>query len=118
MPESYDIDAEIPVIMDRLRELPEAVWECECCGNEMKFRRASLNEAYVADDLMLKCTGCYTTRKHGVGITREEFEMSLENRPARRLVDAVDDDVSLDRRDLLDDGVVADRLEDLGYKEV
>lgn len=85
------------------------------CDGEMDLRHSTLTEAgagapepYV-DDVQLKCEGCLSTQKHGIGLTRGEYEAALEARDGERIVNFVTQ-WPADERD--------ERLAALGYKEL
>jgi len=115
-------------IQDLGDRLGEDLLTCDRCGHQMVVRATQVSEDPCKNDIRLKCPttdeevlppdsdpgdlgvdlgGCGWWTRHGIPITREEYEKELEDRP-HRLVDAVNTPVS---------GVnkVEDRLNALGY---
>lgn len=79
-------------VRSRVRGLPEPVLDCEACGGRstMQIRRSSLRPEPCADDVTLKCMGCYRIRTHGIPLERETYESELASRDSRTL-DFVDE---------------------------
>lgn len=97
-------------VRERVADLPDAVRDCERCGGDdaMQLRRSSLNDTFLADDVVLKCKRCRYAATHGIPFDDPEtFEWELMDlRNGTRTLDFALDGPSND---------VADNLAALGY---
>lgn len=75
-------------VLERLDRLPDAVWDCERCdtNGSMQLRRSSLNDAFLADDIGLKCSWCRFYATHGIPFRdQSEYAREREQRAGRVL---------------------------------
>lgn len=92
--------------LERMLELPDAIWDCEGCEGEdtMRWRRSSLNR-FGADDVLLKCIRCQHARTHGIEVPQEQIEDELQARKEKygsRIIDLADHTDSHDADELLE----------------
>lgn len=107
-----DPDAARDRVRDRVATLPDAVRDCERCGTAgaMAIRRSSLNQQFLADDVLLKCMECWYAATHGIPFDDPDaFDQELEElRGGGRVLDfAVDGDEPTPRENLEALGYIA-----------
>ena len=74
----------------------------------MQVRSTTVGDEPCRNDIRIKCEDCYWWTRHGVPITRGDFEMEMSERE-HRTVDAVTRET--------EDSTFEERLEALGYIE-